>query len=159
MEKDIKIAVIGGDYQSIDLLSGKIYEFLDKYDLYIVTILAADDSVPSLGAIWARENGMPVKYIKASTPEKLINRLFFFEADYIFFVLHDEQWIKNLIMRYKMTGKHGTVIQTPYRVQARAAVNKITPPAAHFSLPNFIWDNEDENYYKEILQWRNPIVQ
>lgn len=143
------VAIIGGDYQSIDLLSQYIYDIICPLKIDFINILYSDEN--SLGYIWARENGMPVKRVWAHSPSKLRRRLLYFEADYIFFLLHDEQWIKNIIMEYKMTGKHGTVIYTPYA--AVSSFTNDTPLTAASLLPNFIWEPDEEFYYEEIFQW------
>ena len=161
-KEDLKIAIVGGDEQSLPILSKELYQFMQAHDLYIFDVLLGNTGKPSsasLGRLWAEEVGMPTKTIYASTPEKLMNRLLY-EADYIFFVYHNEQWLKNLIMRYRMTGKHGTVIQSPYKVAenlilssplptlhcaAADALERHTPAAAHFLLP------DDEDYYNELF--------
>lgn len=147
----LNVAIIGGDYQSIDILSKAIYDIICPKDILLFNVLYSTES--SLGYIWAKENGMPTKKIGASNQEKLKKRLLYFEADYIFFVLHDEQWIKNMIMEYRMTGKHGTVIKTPY-----AAVQSFTLPLSRTAafldlgkLPHWTPPTDyDEEYYKEI---------
>ena len=143
------VAIIGGDYQSIDLLSQYIYDIICPLKIDFINILYSDEN--SLGYIWAQENGMPVKRVWAHSPSKLRRRLLYFEADYIFFLLHDEQWIKKIIMEYKMTGKHGTVIYTPYA--AVSSFTNDTPLTAASPLPNFIWEPDEEFYYEEIFQW------
>ena len=152
MKKEIQnVAIIGGDYQSIDLLSQNIYDIIFTLKIYIIRILYSDES--NLVYIWARENGMPVKKIFAHSPSKLRRRLLYYEADYIFFILHDEQWIKNMIMEYRMTGKHGTVIKTPYAA-ARSFIYTETSAAALSPLPNWLPpDDYTEDYYKEIFRW------
>jgi hypothetical protein len=152
MKKEIQnVAIIGGDYQSIDLLSQNIYDIICPLKIDIIRILYSDES--NLGYIWAKENGMPVKKIFAHSPSKLRRRLLYYEADYIFFILHDEQWIKNMIMEYRMTGKHGTVIKTPYAA-ARSFIYTETSAAALSPLPNWLPpDDYTEDYYKEIFRW------
>ena len=150
-DKIPNVAIIGGDYQSIDLLSQNIYDIICPRGIDMINILYSDEN--ALGYIWARENGMPVKRVWAHSPSKLRRRLIFFEADYIFFLLHDEQWIKNIIMKYKMTGKHGTVIYTPYA--AAPSFTGFTPPAAALSpLPDFIWEPDEDFYYEELFKWK-----
>ena len=34
-----------------------------------------------------------------------------FKADYVIFILDDSPLTKNIFMRYKMSGKHGSVIR------------------------------------------------
>ncbi len=157
-KEDLKIAIVGGDIQSLPILSTKMTDFMQAHDLVIFDVLLGSTGKPSaasLGEIWAAEVGMPTKKIYASTPQKLENRLFY-EADYIFFVYHDEQWLKNLIMRYRMTGKHGTVIQSPYRV-ADVLHLSTPPPTLHCvePLPHFLPPQDyDENYYIEVFKWK-----
>lgn len=107
----MKIAVIGdntpNNYQKLDK---KLNELIEKSGIYLFYILCGrtlmtDLSRPSLGYSWAINNGAPVQWIPKPTPAYL-----FKEADYIIFFYDGSAAIRNLIMQYKMLGKHGTVI-------------------------------------------------
>ena len=65
---------------------------------------------PGLSEVWAKKNGAPIEYLVDADPERLLKKLAA-AADYIVFILRDEQWLKNFMMQYKMRGKHGTVIK------------------------------------------------
>ena len=114
----MKVAILGGnlnktDYQKVDETLNRLIE---EKGIYLFYILCGGRSritlpKPTLGSVWAERNGAPVWRIYASTPAKLIN-LMIHEADYIIFLLNPEnQMIKNAFMKYKMLGKHGTVIR------------------------------------------------
>ena len=151
-KEDLNIAIVGGDEQSLPILSTNLQNFMTAHDLYIFNVLLGSTgktSSASLGKLWAEEVGMPTKTIYASTPAKLINRLLY-EADYIFFVYHNEQWLKNLIMRYRMTGKHGSVIQSPYKVAENFILSSPLPTLHCEPVKPFIPD-DDEDYYKLLF--------
>lgn len=57
---------------------------------------------------WAISRGAPVIFCQHGQPLDLVR-----EADYIVAKINDEtpQWVKNLVMRFKAEGKHGTVVR------------------------------------------------
>lgn len=151
-EFDLKIAIVGGDEQSLEIIDKEIISFMEKNGIYIFDVLlgAVGKGEPqeTLGKKWAAHRGMPVTWLRAHTKDKLERRLFY-EADYIFFVLNDEQWIKNMIMKYKMTGKHGSVVFTPYRAAGSLSPQ---PPTLHcaadVALPRFLPVDKEE-----VIPW------
>lgn len=108
----MKVAIIGGNvtpenYQKIDKELNKLIEEKRIYLFYIICglRLISQEPEPTLGSIWAKNNGAPIQWILEPTPAKLIKA-----ADYIIFLYDGNNFIRQLIMQYKQTGKHGTVI-------------------------------------------------
>lgn len=109
----MKVAIIGGkvtpqNYQKVDK---KINELIEEKGIYLFYILCGlrsknEKLEPTLGSLWAYNNGAPVRWILQPTAASIIKA-----ADYIIF-LYDGQdtAVRKLIMQYKMTGKHGSVI-------------------------------------------------
>lgn len=110
----MKIAILGGGLMDYPILDQKLNELIEEKQCYLFTVLCgATDSVqykPGLSEIWARKNGAPVEYLIDKDPQRLLKKLAT-TADYIIFILRDEQWLKNFMMQYKILGKHGTVIK------------------------------------------------
>ena len=98
------------------LLDNKINELIETSECYLFYILCGfvtgrKSEEESLGETWAKKNGAPIVYIYAESKEKLIDKLLK-EADYVIFILEeDNKEIKNIFMKYKMLGKHGSVIR------------------------------------------------
>ena len=99
------------------------YEMLDKrlnsliessqcflFNILCGTVEGSKSNEETLGEIWAKNNGAPILYITEKTTEKLINKLFY-KADYIIFFLDGNPLINKMFMKYKMLGKHGSVIK------------------------------------------------
>ena len=108
------VAIVGGsitpeNYKKLDDAINKVIEEKQIYLFYILCGTCAGPA-QTIGRLWAERNGAPIQWIVASTPAALQNQLLK-KADYIFFLLDGNQVTKNLIMKYKMMGKHGTVIQ------------------------------------------------
>lgn len=117
MSGKIYLGVVGGAAADYNLLDTHLNELIEKSQCYLFTILCSvspfddvSDNEKPLSLIWAEKNGCPLQYIQAEDSDKLINILFN-KATYIIFILHkDDIFTKKLFMRYKMTGKHGSVI-------------------------------------------------
>ena len=113
----MRIAIIAAtgalNYRLID---EKINALIESSGCYLFTILCGSiegkksKEAKTLGEIWAGRNGAPVEYIFAKTENELIDKMIF-KADYVIFILNDSPLIKNIFMRYKMSGKHGSVIK------------------------------------------------
>lgn len=107
----MNIAIVGDlTPNNYHLLDQKLNELIEEKQCYLFNVLCGgplrnEKPSPTLGSLWAKNNGAPVHYIFEPTPAKL-----FKEADYIVFLYDGNQQTKNLIMQYKMTGKHGSVI-------------------------------------------------
>lgn len=63
-----------------------------------------------LGKEWGVENGAPLLVYHGKTEEETL-RVLISKTDYAIFILDGDAQIRNLFMKYKMTGKHGSVIQ------------------------------------------------
>lgn len=144
----MKIAIIGGDSQSYDLLKNTLEKLIEDSQQYLFTVLCGStnrsNTNQSLGERFAEEYGALVEYVYDANPQKLLNKIAY-KADYIIFIVHDEQWIKNFMMQYKMSGKHGTVIQSPFKVKPLPK-----PKVSTYRLPQHIWKPlfEEENIYE-----------
>ena len=113
----MKVAVLSAKSSEkyYDLLNKKLNNLIETSQCYLFYILCGNledsTSTPiSLGELWAKRNGAPILYISEKTNDKLVHRLFS-EADYILFMLDGNPFINKLLMKYKMLGKHGTVIK------------------------------------------------
>lgn len=114
----MKVAILAAagalNYRLVDKKLNELIETSGCYLFYILCgyVDGKKSSEETIGEKWARENGLPVLYTHAKTREKLVDRIIL-EADYAIFVFGEntENFIKNAFMRYKMSGKHGTVIK------------------------------------------------
>ena len=97
------------------LLDKKLNELIESSGCYLFYILCGyvedrKSKEETLGEVWAKNNGAPILYIHEKTIDRLID-LMILKADYAIFILDGNPLINNAFMRYKMTGKHGTVIR------------------------------------------------
>ena len=96
------------------LLEDKLNELIESSGCYLFYVLCGnlEGSEPreTLGELWAKKNGAPLHYISEKTTDRLLNKLFL-KADYIIFFLDGNPLINNAFMRYKMMGKHGSIIR------------------------------------------------
>ena len=116
----MKVAILSAATAPLyqELLDKRFDELIESSQCFLFYILCgyvkgsekAESVEKSLGEIWAEKHGAPILYISEKSTELLLNRLFS-EADYIIFLLDGNPFINNAFMRYKMTGKHGTVIK------------------------------------------------
>lgn len=110
----MNIAIIGGQIKHYPILNQKLNELIEEKQIYLFNVICGGSSMtqytPGLSEYWAKQNGAPIRYIFDEDFNKLQKKIIA-AADYIFFLLKDEQWIKNFMMSYKTTGKHGTVIR------------------------------------------------
>lgn len=111
------IAIISGGSIPLyyDLLDKKLNQLIEQSGCFLFNILCGgikgqERKEKSLGELWAKNNGAPVVYIFENTESKLVNQIFL-KANYIIFILDGNPYINNLFMKYKMLGKHGTVIK------------------------------------------------
>lgn len=112
----MKVAIIGAagalEYR---LLDNKLNELIETSQCFLFYILCGyvkdrKSNQETLGEKWAKVNGAPVLYVVEKSRDRLYARLFL-EADYIIFILNGDPLINNLFMKYKMMGKHGSVIR------------------------------------------------
>ena len=113
----MKVAIIAAagalNYRLLDKRLNELIESSGCYLFYILCGYVEDrkSKEPTLGELWAKKNGLPVIYISAKTTNELIDKMIF-QADYAIFILDGNPLINNAFMRYKMTGKHGSVIRS-----------------------------------------------
>lgn len=111
----MKVAIIAATGAlNYRLLDNKLNELIESSGCYLFYILCGyiegrKSEEETLGELWAKNNGAPTLYIHEKTTDKLIDRLIF-SADYAIFILDGNPLINNAFMRYKMSGKHGSVI-------------------------------------------------
>lgn len=96
------------------LLAETIEKLIVDSQCYLFTVLCGgtdEGSVrSSLGYRWAVKNGAPVEFLIEADVEKLLNKIVQ-SADYIVCYNDGNQLVKRLIMKFKLQGKHGTVVQ------------------------------------------------
>lgn len=113
----MKVAILSAAAGALEyhLLDKKLNELIESSQCFIFYILCGyvkdrKSKEKSLGELWAENNGAPIIYISEKTTEKLMSRVIL-EADYIIFILNGNPLINNTFMKYKMLGKHGSVIK------------------------------------------------
>lgn len=113
----MNLAILGGRPlpRYYDLLDKQLNILIEESKCYLFTILCGrvegqEKKEKTLAQLWATNNGAPVRYFSENTVDKLVHTLFL-KADYIIFILDGDPFINNLFMRYKMSGKHGSVIR------------------------------------------------
>lgn len=97
------------------LLDEKLNELIETSQCFLFNVLCGyvegkRSDEKTLGELWAIKNGAPTLHIHAKTTDELIDKMIF-KADYAIFILDGNPLINNIFMRYKMTGKHGSVIR------------------------------------------------
>ena len=114
----MKVAILSSKNNNYyyNILEKKFDELIEASQCFLFYILCGyvkgGQYSISLGETWAKAHGAPILYISGSTVEELLNKLFK-EADYIIFLNDESKIIKSALMKYKMLGKHGTVINIP----------------------------------------------
>ena len=107
------LAILGGTAADYDILDSHLNKLIEDSQCYLFTILCGaskNNTSPPLSLMWADKNGCPVEFLNAEDGN-IINKLFN-KATYIIFILHkDDVFTKKLFMKYKMLGKHGSVIK------------------------------------------------
>lgn len=112
----MKVAIVAAagalNYRLLDKKLNELIETSGRYLFYILCgyIEGRKSNEETLGELWARNNGAPTLYIHAKTVDTLIDKMIL-KADYAIFILDGNPLINNAFMRYKMTGKRGSVIK------------------------------------------------
>lgn len=113
----MNVAIIGAATGALEyrLLDNKLNELIETSQCFLFNILCGyvkgqKSDEKTLGERWAENNGAPTLYISGKSKEELCNKLFY-KADYIIFILNGNKEVNNLFMKYKMLGKHGSVIK------------------------------------------------
>ena len=105
----MRIGILGGDKnKDYDLLNQELWKMIEEKQCFLFDVIVSVYS-ESLGKVWADNNGAPLVYLHERDPNKAIKKLFNM-ADFIIFMNDNSQQMKNLIMQYKMMGKHGCVL-------------------------------------------------
>lgn len=111
--KVIIVAAVGAlNYRLLDEKLNLLIEESGCYAFYIFSgyVNGEKSKYTRLASKWAKENGCPVIKILENSEEKLLDRMIL-KADYAIFILDGDPLINNIFMRYKMSGKHGSVIR------------------------------------------------
>lgn len=106
------IGILGGDAKEeseFKALDDKLNELIEASQCFLfnAAVLSKDPSNCTLGYVWASRRGCPVRYFDDIN---IILR----KADYCIFVLNkkrEDLEVKQALMKYKMSGKHGSVIR------------------------------------------------
>jgi len=112
------VGIVGGDaanpehFKKID----QCLEFLIKESgVYLFTMFSAgikgnECTQPPLAQQYSALRGIPCKRKEYSSFDKLMNGICY-EVDYLIILNDKSQEIKRLYMKYKQTGKHGSMIE------------------------------------------------
>jgi hypothetical protein len=107
----MKVVILGP--WDIEPLSASMNKLIDDSQCFLFTVICggqdSNAAKSSIGYKWAAKNGAPVEFIIEADLEKLLNKIVQ-TADYIVAFNDGSQIIKRLIMKFKMEGKHGTVL-------------------------------------------------
>lgn len=112
---NVAIISAGTGPRYYDKLDKHLNSLIETSQCFLFNILCgyvegSRNAEPSLGEMFAKNNGAPLLFITEKSVSKLINKLFY-KADYIIFLLDGNPFVNNLFMKYKMTGKHGSAIR------------------------------------------------
>lgn len=107
----MKIAILG--LWNYSALCAAMEDFIKEKQCYLFTVVCGGTNEEgikdSIGYKWAYENGAPVRFLIEKDVEKLIDKLSS-EIDYVIIMNNGEQIIKRIIMKMRMMGKHGKVV-------------------------------------------------
>lgn len=105
----MKVVILGGDPR----LDAVMNELIEDSGCYLFYVLCGGQSAEGLensaGYQWAIRNGAPVQYLIEADIEKLIDKIVQ-TADFLVAFNDGSQIIKRIIMKFKIAGKHGKVI-------------------------------------------------
>lgn len=107
------VAAVGAlNYTLIDKKVNQLIEKSGCYAFYVISgyVNGEKSKYTRLASDWAKENGAPVYKISEKSEEELVNKVIL-KADCVVFLLNGDPVINNSFMRYKMAGKHGSVIK------------------------------------------------
>lgn len=99
----MRVLILGFDnYAELDAAMQKLIEENQYYLFYVMV------TGEGLAKKWAENNGAPLYWLKEPTLDKIA-----YYTDYIVLKLSPQtpQWHKNLMMKLKNAGKHGTVLR------------------------------------------------
>lgn len=100
----MKVLILG--FEDLQELDDVMEKLIAESQCFLFSVVCGGTNSCAYG--WAQMRGAPVIFSQARSPQDLIK-----EADYLVMKLisTSPQWHKNLMMKWKMEGKHGTVIK------------------------------------------------
>lgn len=110
----MRVLILG--FESVNAVDAAMQKLIEESQCFIFTVVCGgldkNNMTISMGEQWARNNGAPIEYLFAENPEKLID-LLAWKCDYIVIKLKDDspRWHKNLLMKMRAAGKHGTIVR------------------------------------------------
>lgn len=110
----MKIIILG--FASVTEIDKVMQPLIEKSQCFLFTVVCGGlderNLTVSMGEQWARNNGAPIEYLFCENPEKMVD-LLAWKCDYIVLKLNDNspKWHKDLLMKMRAAGKHGTVIR------------------------------------------------
>lgn len=109
----MKIVIAGFHDNDYELLSRVMNDWIERNQCYLFYIVCGgtDKSShrPNVSEQWARNNGAPIQYIWAMEQNVLIEQIVR-SADFLIARRDDSSFVRNLIMGFRASGKHGMVI-------------------------------------------------
>lgn len=105
------IGIIGGDSRAkddraLEALDQKLEELIESSQCFLfhAAVLSNAPQNETLGCRWASRRGCPLRVMDI---DRILKK-----ADYVIFILTEEDKVtKEALMKYKMSGKHGSVIR------------------------------------------------
>ena len=100
----MKVLILG--FEDLQELDNTMEALIEQSQCFRFSVVCG--GTDSCAYKWVQSKGAPVIFSQAKSPQDLIK-----EADYLVIRLKEESpiWHKNLMMKWKMEGKHGTVIR------------------------------------------------
>ena len=108
----MNVAIIGGSAQHLALVDNELMNLIEESGIYLFNVIGGfiyDNNDKPLSHLWAEYRGLPYYPCKYKDINELMNKMTQ-KADYIVFINDGSQIIKRFIMKFKMSGKHGSVI-------------------------------------------------
>ena len=108
----MKVAIIGGSQQHLNIVDAKLMDLIEESGNYIFTVIGGyvgECADVPLGQLWATSRGLPYVAEKYNDLGSMIRGVAA-AADYIIFLYDNSPIMKRFLMTYKQTGKPGSVI-------------------------------------------------
>lgn len=110
----MNVAIIGGSEQNLQQLDDTLMKLIEDSGHYLFNVISGyigDPTTisPPLGQIWAKYRGLPYHPKQYKDLDSLMSGVTA-SADYAIFLNDGSQIMKRFIMTYRMSGKHGSVI-------------------------------------------------
>lgn len=111
----MRISILGSrGFADNCLVSATMEDFICETQCYLFTVVCGNTEKKlseSIGKIWAENNGAPIEYIFDRNIDKLIQKMVDNIDFAILFYDGKDAIIRKIIMKMKMSGKHGKVIK------------------------------------------------